>query len=436
MFHRRHKTVYFVLEGLNALAASIFFNYLFFYMRAHFGFGNKENLLLTTMHGLLYMTFAAFGGRVGQKRGYFFALRLGFGTMGLGLALGGLAVAGWGAASPRTLYGLIAALALWTFGMCFTWPALEAMTSERETRSGLQQMIGVYNLVWATAAALAYFGGGALVTKLGWGAMFWLPFGIHATQLVLLAWLGGKLHQEQAVPLPEPVLGDSEPAPVTHSPAETSVFLRLAWLANPLAYIAMNALLPVIPQMADHLGMSTMTAGFICSVWLFSRMVAFLGLWLWNGWHYRFGWLVTAYVSLIVSFALILLVPSVAAIVAGQVLFGLAVGLLYYSSLFYSMDLGDTKGEHGGLHEAAIGAGIFGGPAIGVAALQLSPSHPQAGVWAVSAVLTVGLGVMVWIKACSARNGAGIPEPRNDPSSPPDNHTPPGAAPPPGCACG
>ena len=436
MFHRRHKTVYFVLEGLNALAASLFFNYLFFYMRAHFGFGNKQNLLLTTMHGLLYMSFAAFGGRVGQQRGYFFALRLGFGAMALALALGGWAVAGWGSTSPKTMHGLIAALALWTLGMCFTWPALEAMTSERESRAGLQQMIGVYNLVWASGAALAYFGGGALVTKLGWGALFWVPLAIHLTQLLCLAGLHRQLRREEASPRPEPALAQPESPAPSHSRAETSVFLRLAWLANPLAYIAMNALLPVIPQMADQMGLSTMTAGFVCSVWLFSRMGAFLGLWLWNGWHYRFGWLVAAYVGLIVSFAMILLVPSVAAIVVGQVLFGLAVGLLYYSSLFYSMDLGDTKGEHGGLHEAAIGAGIFGGPAIGVAALLLSPGHPHAGVWAVSAVLTAGLGVMVWIKTCSARNAAGIPGPRNGPSSRPDNRTKPGGAPPPGCACG
>ncbi len=42
--------------------------------------------------------------------------------------------------------------------------------------------------------------------------------------------------------------------------------------------------------------------------------------------------------------------------VVAQIAFGISVGLIYYSSLFYSMDVGETKGEHGGLHEAMIGA--------------------------------------------------------------------------------
>ncbi len=37
------------------------------------------------------------------------------------------------------------------------------------------------------------------------------------------------------------------------------------------------------------------------------------------------------------------------------------------------MDASDAKSEHGGIHEAAIGAGNCVGPAIGAAALQFLP---------------------------------------------------------------
>jgi predicted MFS family arabinose efflux permease len=77
--------------------------------------------------------------------------------------------------------------------------------------------------------------------------------------------------------------------------------------------------------------------------------------------------------------------------VLAQVFFGVAAGLIYYSSLFYSMDAGETKGEHGGLHEAAIGAGVFAGPAVGAASLQFLPHHSNTGVLAVSALLVLGL---------------------------------------------
>ncbi|MCX7668526.1 MAG: hypothetical protein N2439_00445, partial [Anaerolineae bacterium] len=57
-----------------------------------------------------------------------------------------------------------------------------------------------------------------------------------------------------------------------------------------------------------------------------------------------------------------------------------------------------TKGEHGGLHEAAIGAGNCFGPAIGAAALHLAPGNPNAGAWAVSGVLLIGLAALIWLR--------------------------------------
>ena len=142
-----------------------------------------------------------------------------------------------------------------------------------------------------------------------------------------------------------------------------------------------------------------MFAGFFCSVWLFVRVGAFALLWLWTGWHYRFGWLAGAYAAMVISFALILLAPMVALLVAAQFAFGLSVGLIYSSSLFYSMDVGETKGEHGGFHEAAIGAGSCAGPAIGAAALHFFPDAPGSSAWAVSGMLMVGLAGLTWLRA-------------------------------------
>jgi len=73
--------------------------------------------------------------------------------------------------------------------------------------------------------------------------------------------------------------------------------------------------------------------------------------------------------------------------------------LIYYSSLFYSMDVGgESQGEHGGLHEAAIGAGVFVGPAVGAAALQFFPMHSNNGVFAVSVLLLIGLGGLIGLR--------------------------------------
>ena len=101
---------------------------------------------------------------------------------------------------------------------------------------------------------------------------------------------------------------------------------------------------------------------------------------------------------MIVSFAALLLVPDLVVIVTAQLVFGFAVGLIYYSSLFYSMDVGDTKGEHGGFHEALIGIGLFGGPAVGALTLQLLPAAPNAGIWAVSTLLVIGMLLLLQLR--------------------------------------
>ena len=62
------------------------------------------------------------------------------------------------------------------------------------------------------------------------------------------------------------------------------------------------------------------------------------------------------------------------------------------------MDVGETKGEHGGLHEAAIGAGIFMGPAVGATALRFFPQHSSSSIWAVSGLLLMGLAGLIWLR--------------------------------------
>ena len=143
-------------------------------------------------------------------------------------------------------------------------------------------------------------------------------------------------------------------------------------------------------------------------MWLFARLAAFLLLWRWDGWHYRFGYLNAAFALLIVSFAAMLLAPGLPVLVAAQVAFGLAAGLIYYSSLFYSMDSGENRAYQGGLHEAVIGIGSFAGPALGAAALHLFPRQLYAGALAVSGLLAVGWVTLmvVWFRA-PARAAAG-----------------------------
>jgi predicted MFS family arabinose efflux permease len=384
--NRQFKTVCFAIEGMGSFSVSLYSYYIYFLMRDQFGFSGKDNLAFAALNGLIYIFSSWQGGRFGQRRGYFNALKLGFGLMIVALA-GGLLC--------NSVLGLILATGLFNVGMCFIWPTIEALVSGGEDAVGLPRMVGIYNVVWASTNALALFGGGTLVETFGFKAIFVLPIAVFIVLLGLVFWLQKHAaaaragsHEPVAAPIPDP----HRP-----SPAKTKAFLRMAWLANPFAYIAINTFIPMLPTLAAHFHLTPMFAGFACSLWGFVRLGTFLVLWFWTDWHYRFRWLVTSFTMLIVSFAAILIVPSLVAMLAAQIVFGIAIGLIYYSSLFYSMDASEAKGDHGGIHEAAIGVGNCLGPAVGAATLQWVPQYASSGAVAVSVLLLCGLGGLLAI---------------------------------------
>ena len=69
MHTRKSRTIFFVLEGLNALATSYFGSYVFFLLRDRFGFGNLGNLSASALGGFVYVFAAWQGGRFAQRFG-------------------------------------------------------------------------------------------------------------------------------------------------------------------------------------------------------------------------------------------------------------------------------------------------------------------------------------------------------------------------------
>ena len=386
-----HKLGLFVLEGLNSFGTTLYFYYVYFFAEKQFGFSKLQNLLLAAALGLTYGIASIIGGRFAQRRGYFVALKVGYLVMAL--------MMGWGAFAEGLGLHLVI-MFVGVFGMALTWPALEALTSENESRRGLQRCVGIYNLVWGGLGAVAYFCGGTIIEATDFRGMFFVPAVIHVIQLAGAIWIERRAPKESHLTQSISAKNAEEGHDYEHvrSPVSPQTFLRMAWLANPFGYLAINTVVAVMPALAQRLSLTVKEAGIVCSIWLFVRTGSFLLLWLWPGWHYRFRWLIAAYVAMTISFVMLLLGPSLWLIILAQVVFGLALGLIYYSSLYYSMDAGDTKGEHGGFHEAMIGAGSFAGPAIGAATLYFLPRYSSSSTWAVMLLLSAGFAGLLWLR--------------------------------------
>jgi predicted MFS family arabinose efflux permease len=385
----RLKAGYYAITAIATIAASCYFNYLFFFLHDRFGFRDRENLGVAALYGAVYTAAAWPCSRFAERRGFHTSLSVGFAILTVMMIAGGLV-------DTTRLHLFV--MVLYAIALLFIWPALEALTTEHEAPARIPHMVGVYNCVWSGALALSYFTGGGLYDWLGGGAVFWLPAALFAACFGITAWVD-RGAARVVLPPPGPAAGPAHPdVQGLTAPVAPRVFLQLAWVANPFSYVAIYTLLAVMPGLATKLGLSPAKVGLFCSVWLFGRMLAFVGLWHWSGWHYRFGWLVASYVVLTMSFVGMLLAPALWMVVVAQIFFGVACGLIYYSSLFYSMDVGDAKAEHGGLHEGAIGAGVCAGPAVGALSLYLFPGYPQANAIAVSGLLVIGFAMLmaVW----------------------------------------
>ena len=377
----------FTLEAINSLGTTYYFYYIYFFTEKQFGFAKFQNLVLAAALGLVYAIASVAGGRFAQRRGYFAALKLGFATMAI--TMGSAAFAQPLAIQLALMFAGMAAMAI-------TWAALEALVSECDPRR-LPRNLGIYNVIWAGLGAVAYFTGGAIIGAVGFRGLFLAATALQILQLTLTFVVERRNSARHVVRHDSASPGPGQEWERRRSPVSPRVFLRMAWFANPFAYLAINTVLAVMPSLANRLQLSVVQAGFICSVWLFTRTASFLWLWLWPGWHYRFRWLVIAFMAMTLSVVAMLLAPNVLVLVIAQTLFGFALGLIYYSSLYYSMDVGETKGEHGGLHEAMIGAGNCVGPGMGAIALRLFPNDPSSSTWAVLALMCCGLGGLLWL---------------------------------------
>jgi MFS family permease len=375
------KALCYFLELINSYAVVYYSNFLYFYMKAVFGFSELENLLLAALNGIVYAVAAWQGGAFAQRFGCVRSLYIGF---------GGLAATLLCALWLHTAAGQVIVFAVWSAFVCFTWPALEAIVSDK-AGSRLSDMVGIYNVTWAASGAAAYFTAGILLERLGMQSLFWIPLCLHALQLALLRLTVYVAKRER------PPAHSAIDAAAATAPEHAGRFMHMAWIANPLSYVAINTVLPLIPSIAGNLGLSTAAAGVACSVWMFARLGVFALLWRWTGWHYRFRWLGGAFVLMAGSFAIMLRPGTLPTLIAAQIAFGLTVGLIYYSSLYYSMNASEEKGAHSGLHEAMIGAGLFLGPASGAASLILFPAAGSASIVAVSGVLLAGFSGILWL---------------------------------------
>ena len=123
---RSFKKFYFLLAGLNTLATTWYSNYIFFFLRDHFNYGNRQNLWVSALYGFVYIPAAVQCGKFAQRRGFVTSLKVGFAGLMLAMVVG--------AFLKGTIAGNLITLIAYTVALLFIWPALRRWSAKMKRK--------------------------------------------------------------------------------------------------------------------------------------------------------------------------------------------------------------------------------------------------------------------------------------------------------------
>jgi hypothetical protein len=243
------------------------------------------------------------------------------------------------------------------------WPVVESYVSAGRSGAELRRAMGVWNVVWCSATAGAWWAMGPLVKDHPLELIAGLG-GVHILSLVILTRFARD---------PAPHGDGYEPCP----PVYERLLAVFRWLL-PMSYVVSSALAPSLPRTMAELGVSAAWGTGIAATWQVARVFTFALLQRWQGWHGRWAMPIVGGVLLLTGFGLAVLAPVMASgtpgvvlVVIGLAAFGAGMATIYTAAIYYAMAVGGAQVDAGGTHEALIGVGYSLGPGCGLAAAGL-----------------------------------------------------------------
>jgi MFS family permease len=356
---------------LESLATMLVEGAVYFFAREALAFSNAENLWLALAFGVTYVIGASGSGRISQRLGERRALL----TAAAAQVVVFTVLAAW--PTRPVLFASNMAMGL-LFGM--KWPVIESYSSAGLGPRATARAVGRFNISWVTALPVAMGVSGLLID---WhdSALFVAGASIAVVNLALIARLPVR---------PEHLADDHPERPDGGQIRRWGRLLAAARWLMLAAYSSMWILRTLMPGIFSGLEVAVAGATALSGLLDVARLSAFIVLGFWTAWHGRRAGLVRSMVLLSAGFLMVLFGGHVAVVLVGELLFGWAVGEIYYAALYYAMVVQNASVEAGGGHERLIGLGFAVGPAaglIGVAAAPWFYGEQLVGVLVVAGVL-------------------------------------------------
>lgn len=326
---------------------------VYFWCRGLLDFSDVQNLWLAFATGVSMTVGALASHRVCRRLGERRMLVL----VVIALAVAHAALAA--CANSVTVY-VGAALIAGLHGL--KWPVIESYISAGLTPDQTASAVGRFSAGWASAVPVAMAAAGPVIAF--WPAgLYALAGAVNVFALLLIRTLPAA---------PDHMPHDHPDRPST---GELDRLRRLLvssrWLMIS-GYAALFILSPLVPRIFEDLRFAIWMGTALAGVTDVARMTAFAVFQFWTIWHGRIAPLAISWLGMCAGFFMAVLGQSTAVVLAGEVLFGLGLGLTYYGALYYAMVVKNASVDAGGQHEGIIGLGFAVGPLVGLGGAKLA----------------------------------------------------------------
>ncbi len=355
-----------VLTFACSLGTGSLWNALPFVTEHDFHFTKSENLSLAIMEAVVYIAAAYNCGRIVKSlRGHLSPRGVIQATL-------------WAQAlvCPLPLFfgvpGIIITALVTSIVGAIMWASIESFLSAGRHGHALRASIGLFNVTWTAAVAIAFY----LMAPL---------FLTDQSRIVILAIgpccliAGMCLRWFPKNPAPP-----SDAPHATFIPAVYRPLRSASRFLIPTSYLLIGALLPLLPYVIDRIEVIPVMATPVAATWLTMRVITITGMWRLHFWHGRWSTLAVGAALMTIGFAAAVLANSLPVLAIGLMAFGAGQAILYYASLYYALSVGHGDVGDAGTFEALVGGGYLLGPIASLAGVAMGGGVNV--VWCVLAV--------------------------------------------------
>ncbi len=271
------------------------------------------------------------------------------------------------------------------------WPAYETVLHDRD-KEETNRRLSIFNIGWTLGVMSGAALGGAFYERIGGPAEFVFIATILFFDTLYIAWVTRHGIPPYA-PIPqEERRKEGEGVAV----ARRMGYMRMAWIANFAFWFTGATANTIFPKLARSLHITDAMIGLImASVWVMQLLV-FYTLSRTLRWHYRIAPMLFLQSIGVIGILLVAWGGVASVFILAFMLMGVARGLTYSSSLFYSLDTNAAESGNTGLHETIVGAAYLSAPLVaGYSAAGISLRAPF--VIAIGlCILGMGLQIILW----------------------------------------